>query len=256
MADDSGSQAPASVVTRAALSTEQMRAFVDRAPRCKVRIAVPCQQVDHPRGVSEPFDTQLVNVSRTGMFLATAHPPEIGTSVAFRFALDTGLVVLQGTAQVVRLGDGDEPGESGMGLRFTALDQDGRHLIDRIVEVGSTEPPPVPADTDGASGRRAVTYDHGCVRLVLSAATAAYFTYNPLLHIGVGGCFLPADRDVALGTGYQLDIVDGAGQLVLRCKAKVAAKQERRIGLRVIDVERDLLARLRGQIAKLSAPAP
>ena len=59
----------------------------------------------------------------------------------------------------------------------------------------------------------------------LTAATAGFFTYNPLLHVGVGGCFLPAETDVPLGTGYQLDILDGSERVIMRCKAKVAAKQ-------------------------------
>jgi hypothetical protein len=74
------------------------------------------------------------------------------------------------------------------------------------------------------------------------------------MHIGIGGCFIPAEADIPLGTGYQLDIVDAKGQLVLRCKARVAAKQERRIGVRFIDVDRSAMLKLRGEIAKL-APA-
>jgi hypothetical protein len=73
------------------------------------------------------------------------------------------------------------------------------------------------------------------------------------MHIGIGGCFIPAEADIPLGTGYQLDIVDAGGQLVLRCKARVAAKQERRIGVRFIDVDRSALLKLRGEIAKLAA---
>jgi hypothetical protein len=103
-------------------------------------------------------------------------------------------------------------------------------------------------------GGRAVEYGHGTVRIVLSSATAAYFTYNPLMHIGIGGCFIPADGDVPLGTGYQLDIVDEAGLLLLRCKARVAAKQERRIGIRLVDIDRASLLKLRAEIAKLGPP--
>jgi hypothetical protein len=88
----------------------------------------------------------------------------------------------------------------------------------------------------------------------LTAATASFFTYNPLLHVGIGGCFIPAESDVPLGTAYQLDILDGADRLLLRCRAKVAAKQDRFIGLRFLDVERSVLQALRAEVAKLSGP--
>jgi uncharacterized protein (TIGR02266 family) len=222
------------------LSTDEVRAFIERAPRCKVRVAVLCQPA--PGGTASPagefVEAQLVNLSRTGMFLACQKLLAVGDTVEFQFSLDEQMVVLQGAAEVVRI---DQTGERGMGLRFTKVDEAGRQLIDRIVEVAATEPPRAP-----------VEYDHGTVRIVLSPATAAYFTYNPLLHIGVGGCFIPCDEDVPLGTGYQVDIVDPGGQRVLRCKAKVAAKQERRIGIRLVDVDRDELLKLRREVAKLS----
>ena len=134
--------------------------------------------------------------------------------------------------------------------------------MDRIVDANSREPAPVPFEEEDTirhltPNGRAVEYAHGTVRITLSSATAAYFTYNPLMHIGIGGCFIPAEADVPLGTGYQLDIVDPDGHIVLRCKGRVAAKQERRIGIRFVDVDRAELLRLRGEIAKLGpATAP
>jgi hypothetical protein len=240
-------------VTRPALTTDEVRAFIDRAPRCKVQIHVLYQ----PPGVRESVETQLVNMSRSGMFLASRGKLlEIGVTVEFQFALDDGLVVLEGTAEVVRL---SLDGERGMGLRFVDLDADSRKLVDRIVDANSREPAPVPFEEEHAirqtmPGGHAVEYGHGTVRITLSAATAGYFTYNPLMHIGIGGCFIPAEADVPLGTGYQLDIVDVNGHLVLRCKGRVAAKQERRIGIRLIDLDRASLLKLRSEIAKLGPP--
>jgi uncharacterized protein (TIGR02266 family) len=236
-------------VMRPALSTDEVRAFIDRAPRCKVRIHVLYQ----PPGDGDFVETQLVNLSLTGMFLASRGTLlAVGTVVEFQFQLD-GLVVMKGTAEVARL---SVQGERGMGLRFVELDDEARQLVDRIVDANSREPAPVPFEEEDTirqamPGGRAVEYAHGTVRITLSGATAAYFTYNPLMHIGIGGCFIPAEGDVPLGTGYQLDIVDAKGQLVLRCKGRVAAKQERRIGIRFVDVDRAELLRLRGEIAKL-----
>jgi hypothetical protein len=218
--------------------SDEARAFVDRAPRCTVRIAaVLC----HPPGSTDVIVAQLVNVSETGMFLACAELLPVGTAVEFRFRLDDDLIALAGTAEVVRLA---EQGERGMGLRFSALDGEGRRIIADLVGASAREPPPVPSTP--------IQFEHGCLRIVLTAGTARYFTYNPLLHIGVGGCFVPADQDVPLGTGYQLDVVDAGGRLVLRCKAKVAAKQERRLGIRLIDVDRAELLRLRAEITRLA----
>ena len=235
---------------RPALTTDEVRAFIERAPRCNVRIHVLYQ----PPGKDSTVETQLVNLSSSGMFLAARGALlDVGMVVEFQFLLDDGLVVLRGTAEVVRL---SLTGERGMGLRFVALDPENRLLVDRIVEANSREPAPVPYEEDDSHssailGGRAVEYGHGTVRLTLTAATAAYFTYTPLMHIGIGGCFVPAEGDVALGTGYQLDIIDAAGRLLLRCKARVAAKQERRIGIRMVDVDRAALARLRAEISKL-----
>jgi hypothetical protein len=238
---------------RPALSTDEVRAFIDRAPRCRVRIQVLYQ----PPGLGESVETELVNLSRSGMFLAShGRLLDAGVVVRFQFALDEGLVVVHGTAEVARL---SLEGERGMGLRFVDLDEGTRALVDRIVDASSREPAPVPFEEEDTvrspSGGRAVEYGHGTVRITLSPATAGYFTYNPLLHIGIGGCFIPAEADVPLGTGYQLDVIDEHGQLLLRCKARVAAKQERRIGVRLIDVDRDQLLKLRAEIAKLGGPA-
>src|SRR5262245_17746336 len=116
MPDQSGVKPGAPDRRHDSLSTDEVRVFTDRAPRCKVRIAVLC----HPPGALGAVETQLVNVSRSGMFLSTPHLLAIGTTVEFQFSLDDGVVVLRGTAEVVRR---TETGEPGMGLRFAALDE-------------------------------------------------------------------------------------------------------------------------------------
>jgi hypothetical protein len=239
---------------RPALTTDEVRAFVDRAPRCNVRIHVLYQ----PPGKDSTVETQLVNLSRSGMFLASRGALlDVGMIVEFQFSLDDSVVVLKGTAEVVRLA---LDGERGMGLRFVALDGESRALVDRIVDANTRNPVPVPFEEDDTQrvtlpNGRAVEYGHGTVRITLTAATAAYFTYNPLMHIGIGGLFIPSEGDVPLGTGYQLDVVDAFGHLLLRCKGRVAAKQEKRIGIRMVDVDRAALTRLRAEIAKLGPPA-
>jgi PilZ domain len=87
-------------VTRPALTTDEVRAFIERAPRCKVRIHVLYQ----PPGVNDTVDTQLVDLSRSGMFLASRGKLlDVGVTVEFQFSLDEELVVMKGTAEVVRV---------------------------------------------------------------------------------------------------------------------------------------------------------
>lgn len=229
---------------RSALSADVVRAFTDRAPRCRVAMQVLYTLPGETPG-SELIEAELVNVSSSGMLLANTKGLPVGAVVEFQFKLDEGSVALAGRAEVMRVMT--EPSQ--IGLRFVLLDVEALTLLQQLVVAAETAPE-VPT-TPGYVGP-AVEFDHGTVRVRLTAATAGFFTYNPLLHVGVAGCFLPAETDVPLGTGYQLDVLDPNDRPILRCKAKVAAKQERWVGLRFLDFERSALQALRAEIAKLS----
>jgi PilZ domain-containing protein len=246
MGHDSGG-APRATPTgkRSALSADEVRAFTDRAPRCTVSLEVLCTVPDESEG-SGLLEAELINLSSSGMLLACAQPLPSGAVVEFQFKLDDGLVALSGRAEVVRT----VAAPPRMGLKFVMLDDAARDLVERLVEA-SDAAPEVP--TAPGFAPPAVEFAHGSVRVRLTAATASFFTYNPLLHIGVGGCFLPAETDIPLGTGYQLDVLDGSERLLMRCKAKVAAKQDRWIGLRFLDVERSVLQALRAEVGKLAS---
>ncbi|HEY2899020.1 MAG TPA: PilZ domain-containing protein [Polyangia bacterium] len=245
------------------LSTAEMRAFIDRAPRSRVNVPVLCR---FPSFI-DFVETQSVNVSASGMFLSCDSPPPIGTKIEFEFSLDDGFVMLKGTALVVRA---VTAGEKGMGLRFIDLDGESRKLIDRIVEVNAEEGkhPSVPFDfSRPATGKtllptqaniaaltsgvkKPITFSEGEVKVVLSATTASYFTYNPLLNVRMGGMFIPAETDIALGTQLKVEIVDEQGQTLVKAKGKVAAKQELRIGIRMTDLDKDALTKLQAQVAR------
>jgi hypothetical protein len=241
--DSDGAPPAAATAKRSALSADEVRAFTDRAPRCTVSLDVLCTIPDDKPGAGS-VEAELVNVSSSGMLLSSGQPLPVGAVVEFQFRLDDGLVALTGRAEVVRAVL--EPPR--MGLRFVTLDSAGRNLVQRMVEASEAAPqvPPTPGHAQPA-----VEFDHGSLRVRLTAATASFFTFNPLLHVGVGGCFVPAETDIPLGTGYQIDILDGNELLLVRCKAKVAAKQDRWIGLRFLDIERSALQALRAEIAKL-----
>jgi hypothetical protein len=244
MGHDSGDGPPATATgKRSALSADEVRAFADRAPRCKVSLQVLCT-VPGDRDESQMLETELINVSSSGMLLASKDALQVGAVVDFEFKLDDATVALAGRAEVMRT----VPHPPRMGLRFVTLEGAGLTLVQRLIEASEAAPdvPTVPGYAPPA-----VEFDHGSIRVRLTAATATFFTYNPLLHVGVRGCFLPAEGDVPLGTGYQLDIFDEADRLLVRCKAKVAAKQDRWIGLRFLDVDRVALQTLRAEVAKL-----
>ncbi len=251
MADDSGNKPRATGSFRSALSAAEVRAFTARAPRCHVVVGVLCRPRDggvRPTeiGAARSLDAELVNLSTSGMLVTGTGLFDVGTVVEFQFRLDDGTVALSGSAEVARRD------KESMGLKFVALAAGGHDLVARLIEASALAPevPTAPGYTEPA-----VEYGHGTIRVRLLPATALFFTYNPLLHVGVGGCFLPAEREVPLGTGYQLDVLDGNDALLLRCKTKVAARQERWIGLRFIDVGRDELKPLRAALAQLTSPA-
>jgi len=93
----------------------------------------------------------------------------------------------------------------------------------------------------------------GKLRVVLSAATAAFFSYNPLLNIRMGGFFIPVEEEVPLGTTYKVEIVDAQNQTLVTGKGKVVARQELRIGIRLSDVDKDALGRLQALVGKLAS---
>jgi hypothetical protein len=250
MAKDSGGPPPGTAPAiatprRSTLSADVVRAFTDRAPRCRVAMQVLYTVPGETPGL-ELIEAELVNVSSSGMLLANGQPLPVGAVVEFQFKLDDGLVALAGRAEVVRLIA--EPAR--VAFRFVLLDVEALTLLQQLI-VAAEAAPEVP--TTPGYAPPPVEFDHGAIRVRLTAATAGFFTYNPLLHVGVGGCFLPAETDVPLGTGYQLDVLDANDRLLLRCKAKVAAKQERWVGLRFLDFERSALQALRAEIAKLSS---
>jgi hypothetical protein len=93
----------------------------------------------------------------------------------------------------------------------------------------------------------------GKLRVVLSAATASFFSYNPLLNIRMGGFFIPVEEEVPLGTTYKVEIVDAQNQTLVAGKGKVVARQELRIGIRLSDVDKDALGRLQALVGKLAS---
>jgi len=123
--------------------------------------------------------------------------------------------------------------------------------VPRATQTQRSGPTAVPAAAPPAA--KPIQIGDGKLRVVLSAATATFFSYNPLLNIRMGGFFIPVEEEVPLGTTYKVEIVDAQNQTLVTGKGKVVARQELRVGIRLGDVDKDALGRLQALVAKLAS---
>lgn len=72
-----------------------------------------------------------VNVSCTGMFIATYHPPPVGTRIQLALLLGEGQLLLSASAEVVRHQNDTVP--PGVGVRFIDVAYEAQELIDMLV---------------------------------------------------------------------------------------------------------------------------
>ena len=84
----------------------------------------------------ESFDAfiheYVTNISRTGVFVKSKTPLDIGTRVNLKFTvIMDDIETIEGVGEVVRVQD-DPPG---MGVVFTELSQYSQHLIERLLTV-------------------------------------------------------------------------------------------------------------------------
>lgn len=230
-------------------------------------------------------ESQSVNISRSGMFVASDNPGAVGSLVDFEFCLEDGLVLLKGKGEVVRV---TQMPLSGMGVRFLELDEESRRCIARIVELNEQEgrsprislnfaesgaATPRPASGPAAVAPRPGTSQtartghtlHGATRVQpglsvvgqdvqvrLTPLTAGYFTNNPLINIRLGGFVIPIEDEVSLGASFDVSVVDNDGLSLFAGKGKVVAKDGHRIGIRLSDVSKPVLTRLQAEVARLS----
>lgn len=90
-----------------------------------------------------------VHVGKGGIFIATRAAKPEGTPLSFELVLADGAKLMRGEGVVHEVLVDEQPGRSGMTVRFTRIDARTRSLIDRIVAVregaARAEPPPAPA---------------------------------------------------------------------------------------------------------------
>ena len=247
--------------------------------RGETRIPLAAQVRLQYSSILDFHESQSVNISRSGMFVASDTPAPVGTPVDFEFCLDDGLTLLRGKGEVVRV---TQHPVSGIGVRFRELDADSRRCIERIVEINEQEgrtsrislefgegrsvtPRPIDARPTPAAIARTAHPLHGATRVQpglsvvgrdlqvrLTPLTVGYFTNNPLINIRLGGFVIPIEDEVSLGASFDVTIIDNDGMSLFGGKGKVVAKHERRIGVRLSDVSKPVMARLQAEVARLS----
>jgi uncharacterized protein (TIGR02266 family) len=255
---------------------------VARDPRAAVAVPVRYRY----QSIIDFVETQSMNISRSGMFIASKASVAIGTPIDFEFSLADGYPLLRGTGEVTRV----SASPPGVGLRFNELDEPSRRLIDRIVQINMEEgkrptvaldfaeaPAPPPSGSPSGTYPRApsgtyprapsgthprahtaispgVEFNGRDLHVEINPGTAAYFTNNPLLNIRLGGFVVPAPEDVPLGTIFTVTIYDVQRAVLWSGRGKVVAKHEARLGIRLSEVPKNVLGRLQAEVMK-AAPA-
>jgi len=94
-----------------------------------------------PLRIRLPFTTETefierygANVTRGGIFIGTKHGKPEGTPLSFELVLQDGTRLMRGEGVVQKQLVDDQPGKSGMLVRFTRIDARTKGLIDLIVE--------------------------------------------------------------------------------------------------------------------------
>jgi uncharacterized protein (TIGR02266 family) len=262
--DDGNGKAAPGGFTR--VPTGQFRTTTPREPRAAVVVPVRCRY----DSIIDFVETQSMNVSKSGIFVATPDNVAVGSAVDFEVTLADGFQLLKGKAEVARVSQAPR----GLGLRFTQLDPASTKLIARIVEVNAAEgkkptvsmdfaPAEVAPGPGGGTGNArgfaapsltqagGVTWKEQEVSVQLNPITVSYFVYNPLLNIRLGGFVVPAEREVPLGTLFSVTITTVSGESLFSGKGKVVAKHEKRLGIRLVDVEKAVLSRLQAEVNRL-----
>jgi uncharacterized protein (TIGR02266 family) len=251
---------------------------VARDPRAAVAVPVRYRY----QSIIDFIETQSMNISRSGMFIASKSSVAVGTPIDFEFSLADGFPLLRGTGEVTRV----SASPPGVGVRFNQLDEPSRKLIDRIVQINAEEgkrptvaldfelaPPGPPSGShprapSGAHPRMpsgihprtqtsvspGVEFNGRDLHVEINPGTAAYFTNNPLLNIRLGGFVVPAPEDVPLGTMFNVTIYDVQRAVLWSGRGKVVAKHEARLGIRLSEVPKNILGRLQTEVMK-AAPA-
>jgi uncharacterized protein (TIGR02266 family) len=246
--------------------------YPDRAPRVAAPVEIRYQSI------LDFHEHQAFNISRTGMFLPTPDPFPAGTLIEFSFALTDGLSLFAGKGEVVRVMGAPQ---NGMGIRFVDLDETSQRFLDAIVKANEREhrqpavvldfgnpaaapgsPAPSPVRTSSLGPLKGATHvqpglfvSGSDLHMQLTPATVGYFTNNPLINIRLGGFVIPCDEEVSLGSLFNVVIEDAMAGSLFVGRGKVVAKHEHRVGVRLMDPEKAVMARLQAEVGRIAPKA-
>ena len=122
---DGSSSAPAPTSSPTGMQT--------RAPRARLVHAVMCRFAEE-----ETFhQVTTLNISQSGMLIEGSIAPAVGSTVEFKFFLETGFEILSGSGTVARHGANPAGGNPCTGIAFGALDPAKQRILARVVELNS-----------------------------------------------------------------------------------------------------------------------
>jgi len=106
----------------------------DQAKRSSVRVPVRLRLGFESYG--EIRESLMTNLSRGGLFIATAHPLEMGAVLQLRLRIEESQQEIELEAEVVALnsGPGLKTEECGMGVKFVRLGPDQQKLVNELYE--------------------------------------------------------------------------------------------------------------------------
>jgi hypothetical protein len=104
--------------------------------RVKPRVDVDLPVVLMVPSIEAAISSKILNISLSGLFIATARPPAIGTVIDVEIFLPDGRLLLHGRAEIVRHQVDTTP--PGVGARFLDVSYEAQELIDRLVAKAET----------------------------------------------------------------------------------------------------------------------
>lgn len=100
--------------------------MVEQSKRQEERVTINKEFTSYDAFINE----YVVNISRSGVFIRSKSPLEVGTRVNLKFTVITDEIeTVEGVGEVVRVEE--EP--PGMGVMFTELPTYSKHLIEKLL---------------------------------------------------------------------------------------------------------------------------
>jgi len=79
-----------------------------------------------------------LNISQSGMLIAGSILPTVGSTLDFKFLLETGFEILSGSGTVMRHAAGPG-GKPAAGIAFTEMDPAKQRILARVIELHSEQ---------------------------------------------------------------------------------------------------------------------